>query len=93
MRTKELKSRIKRAEKILNKRLVLARRWYNLLAKNKVNMSRKVFRTIYLELFHELRPDETANMDSVFELIEDKILKDEYDAILAMYPAFHKEVF
>ena len=44
-------------------------------------------------LFRELRPSETPNIESVHELISEKIFSDRHDAILAMYPAFDKKVF
>ena len=55
-------------------------------------MNPQSFTETYTRLFYEIRPHEKVNMKSVYELMAEKLFSDEYDAILALYPAFDKKV-
>ena len=88
----ELSIRVRRAENILGRRLLRARRWHNrdLVGGGSLNDS---FAEVYTSLFKELRPNEgEPNMACVGELISEGLFKDRRDAILAMYPAYDKKI-
>ena len=91
MQSAEFKRRVRRAEDVLQRRLLQARRWHN---ETVTHMSDCIldnncaFEKVYIHLSRELRPEERVNMACVYELISEKLFSNRHDAILAMYPAF-----